>query len=126
MKSALFPVLILFFLGTTIFQTLRVNHWKHIVDRKTIECNRAITANENSFQKSSTDERAIELKVQNHLWLIYKLQEERLANHRSVISIPVEIQFMKNIQSELHGVRDETQELLTAKYALSHLSSDTY
>jgi hypothetical protein len=123
MKSAVFSVLVLLLLGTTILQTLRVNHWKHVSESKTAECNRVVAANEKSFQQSSADERAIELKVQNHLTLVYKLQEQRLANRRSIISVANEIQLVKSILIEMQGVRDEIQQLLNSTYTVTHLST---
>lgn len=123
MKNAVFSVLLLLLLGTTIFQSLRVNHWKHVADSKTAECNRVIAANEKSFQKSSADETAIELSVQNRLTLVYKLQEQRLANRRSIISVSNEIQLLKSVLTEMQGVRDDTQQLLNSRYTISHLST---
>ena len=126
MKIAALSALVLLFLGTTILQSSRVNHWKHIADGKTAECNRAIAANDKSFQLSSAEERDTELRIQNHLTSAYKLQEQRVANRRTIVSVPNEIQLVKNLLTEMQAVRDETQQLLNSTYTVVHLSADNH
>jgi hypothetical protein len=121
MNRALVTILLLLLLGTTALQTFRVNYWKHMVDTKAAECNRAIALNENSFKNSSTEERVIWLQIRDHLWQAYTLQGQRVDNHRSIISTPREIQLLTGIQSEIQTARDQTQSLLNEKYAVTHL-----
>jgi hypothetical protein len=126
MKRAFIVVAMLLLLGTTVLQTIRANYWRHMAESKTAEYNRAIALNESSFQKSSTDERAVWMQIRDHLWRVHALEEQRLDNRRSLISTPREIQLITSLRAEIQAARDQTQELLNAKYSVIHLSTDNH